>query len=123
MFYIKIEKNPDGSHAAQVGGTRQKGWAYVPEHLRLPDTFPYVNIDVIDNTVVSITEGEKIILEPTDDELRMMRRTQCFKYINRGTLWYDRLTEEQIAELDVWYDDWLDVTITRVIPEKPEWLE
>lgn len=54
--------------------------------------------------------------------LRSMREKVCFPYINRGDLWYNRLSVEQKAELNVWYDSWLDVTTTRVIPEKPEWL-
>lgn len=122
MLYIKIEKNPDGSHSVQNGGSLQDGWAYLPTDIRIPDTFPYVNIVVENSTVVSMTEGEKIILEPTTDELRLMREKLCFPYINRGELWYNRLTAEQKAELEVWYQEWLDVTVTLTIPSKPEWL-
>jgi hypothetical protein len=54
--------------------------------------------------------------------LRSMREKLCFPYINRGELWYSRLTAEQKDELNVWYQAWLDVTTTKVIPEAPEWL-
>lgn len=55
--------------------------------------------------------------------LRARRETECFKYINRGQLWYARLTGAQLTELGVWYLKWLDITSTREIPERPAWLE
>ena len=64
--------------------------------------------------------------EPTEDDilqsLRTKRELECFTIINRGVLWYNTLTEEQRMELDIWYKAWLDVTETKVIPEKPYWL-
>lgn len=54
--------------------------------------------------------------------LRNQREVECFPIINRGKLWYDKLTTEQIAELNKWYNAWLDVTETRIIPTKPSWL-
>lgn len=56
-------------------------------------------------------------------ELRRQRETECFAVINRGSLWYDRLTYVQRAELADWYQAWLDVTETKIIPEKPYWLK
>lgn len=57
------------------------------------------------------------------DTLRQRRETECFSIINRGQFWYDLLTKEQKAELRVWYQNWLDVTDTKVIPTKPSWLD
>lgn len=57
------------------------------------------------------------------DELREVRERVCFPIINRGTLWYDQLTEQQEIELSKWYQDWLDVTETKVIPTTPEWIK
>ena len=54
--------------------------------------------------------------------LRKEREEQCFKIINRGKLWYDCLSVEQLSELNDWYFAWLNVTETKVIPTKPEWL-
>jgi len=54
--------------------------------------------------------------------LRSQREKDCFPYVNRGYLWYSKLTDEQKEELGVWYQTWLDVTETKVVPEKPEWL-
>jgi hypothetical protein len=55
-------------------------------------------------------------------DLRLQREKVCYPYINRGNLWYSRLSDEQKEELTVWYQAWLDVTETRVIPETPTWL-
>lgn len=56
------------------------------------------------------------------NKLRCQREKQCFPYINRGELWYNQLTDEQKTELAIWYKAWLDVTETKVMPTKPEWL-
>lgn len=55
--------------------------------------------------------------------LRARREAECFPVINRGQLWYEKLTEEQRAELSVWYQAWLDVTETKEAPEMPEFLQ
>lgn len=54
--------------------------------------------------------------------LRILREKECFSIINRGKLWYDCLSEEQIFELRKWYRDWLNVTETEIIPIRPDWL-
>lgn len=54
--------------------------------------------------------------------LRNQREVECFPIINRGKLWYDNLTTKQVTELNEWYNAWLDVTKTKVIPNKPNWL-
>lgn len=57
------------------------------------------------------------------DSLRQQREAECFTIINRGKLWYDTLTIEQINELRSFYRAWLDVTETKIIPTKPSWLK
>ena len=69
-----------------------------------------------------IVEFPKPTKEETLEILRSKRETECFSIINRGKLWYDKLTEEQTKELDKWYHEWLDVTKTQTIPGKPAWL-
>lgn len=54
--------------------------------------------------------------------LRKRRANECFTVINRGRLWYDRLTIEQYSELELWYQAWLDVTKTLKVPDEPTWL-
>lgn len=56
-------------------------------------------------------------------DLRRLRENECFRFINRGELWYDTLTNDQITELSEWYRAWLNVTETKVIPNKPTWLK
>ena len=56
------------------------------------------------------------------DDLRFEREQQCFPIINRGQLWYEMLSETQVAEIQLWYQAWLDVTETLLIPERPGWL-
>lgn len=71
----------------------------------------------------------------TDEEilnnLRSKRQYECFSVVNRGELWYNKLTEEQKSQLSAWYDAWLDVTEENnkdnngeyIIPTKPIWLK
>ena len=56
------------------------------------------------------------------EDLRRRREAECFSIINRGQLWYDTLTEEQMLELKEWYIAWLNVTDTLEVPNKPNWL-
>lgn len=54
--------------------------------------------------------------------LRAYRNDVCFSVINRGKLWYDTLSEVQLQELKVWYEEWLKVTSTKIIPTTPSWV-
>lgn len=59
----------------------------------------------------------------TDDILRDRRYRECFSILdNRCALWYNKLSSEQYNELEKWYNDWLKVTDTKIIPTKPDWL-
>ena len=57
------------------------------------------------------------------ENLRQQREAECFSIINRGKLWYDNLTEEQLVDLNTWYNAWLNVTETKFVPEKPSWIK
>lgn len=74
------------------------------------------------NLVLDENKLQSVNDERIADELRFKRQKACFPIINRGELWYSRLTAGQKEELDAWYQAWLDVTDTKVLPEKPEWL-
>ena len=95
------------------GGKDVKWVVDVEGHIARPETPVYENIQVY----IPYTEEE--ILE----QLRQQREVECFSIINRGQLWYNNLTAEQYDELQVWYRTWLDVTETKIIPNKPEWLK
>ena len=57
------------------------------------------------------------------ERLRYRRSEECFPIVNRGALWYDKLTEEQKAELSEWYEAWLDAPQTGSAPDRPAWLD
>ena len=47
--------------------------------------------------------------------LRHRRQRDCFDYLDsHSKLWYNTLTDEQTSELQKWYQDWLDVTTTKL---------
>jgi len=76
-----------------------------------------------DNVLVKSDDKQKEIEEQREiTNLRTQRNKQCFPYINRGYLWYNNLSDEQKEELASWYQAWLDVTSTKVVPNIPEWL-
>lgn len=67
--------------------------------------------------------AEEFKVEEQKKILRNRRKTECFEYVNRGSLWYNRLNKNQKEELEKWYNDWLNVTDTLNIPEKPQWIK
>ena len=77
-----------------------------------------------DNKLVKSEDRQKEIDDKREsDKLRHQREKDCFSYVNRGTPWYNKLTKEQKEQLDEWYQAWLDVTNTKVIPQMLEWLK
>lgn len=76
------------------------------------------------NTKPSIPDAKKYDSSKQGLILRLRERRieECFKVVNRGRLWYNRLTDEQYAQLEIWYQAWLDVTETLKAPEPLEWL-
>lgn len=74
-MYIKIEPNPDGSHAYQIGGTLEDGWAVVPDEMDLPLSFPFVTLaTALVTHPASITQdgtGNDIVLAPEYAQLEV----------------------------------------------------
>lgn len=64
MLIIEIETQENGAHRNQTGTFRTipDGWAEVPSSITIPDTFPFVNIEVEDGVVTSMTAG--VVPEP-----------------------------------------------------------
>lgn len=77
----------------------------------------YVNIDLPKRKDLPRIEEEKI-----KANIRKRRENECFPYINRGRLWYNKLSDTQLSELARWYEDWLNATETKIIPKTPLWL-
>lgn len=76
-----------------------------------------ISVDDFDSIVQSLPA------EKAKDALRQLREKECYPIINRGTLWYNLLSESQKVELKEWYQAWLDITETLVKPKKPNWLD
>nr|DAH76580.1 MAG TPA: hypothetical protein [Caudoviricetes sp.] len=79
-----------------------------------------------DKDYYKIENGKFIALKQQEelkaDVLRKRREKECFPIINRGALWYEKLTEEQKTELSAWYEAWLDAPETGTAPTAPVWL-
>lgn len=59
-----------------------------------------------------------------DNWFRLQRQRKCFDVIdNKSNMWYQLLTPEQNTELKQWYQDWLNITKTKVEPKTPIWLK
>lgn len=72
---------------------------------------------VFEEAVADLLEQKELI-----DGYRRQREQECFAIMDRGPYWYKSLSEQQSAELEAWYRAWLDVTETKVVPNKPDWL-
>ena len=55
-------------------------------------------------------------------ELRLRREKECFAIVNRGSLYFEQFTPEQMSQIRDWYNSWLEVTKTKAIPEKPNFI-
>ena len=64
MLIIEIAAQSNGAHRNQTGTfhTIPEGWAEVPSSIEIPDTFPFVNIEVENGVVTSMTAG--VVPEP-----------------------------------------------------------
>lgn len=66
-----------------------------------------------------------VMVDILDDEtIRERRQIECFNLVdNRSQLWWSHLSDERKKELNGWYEAWLKAPETKLIPEKPQWLE
>ena len=55
--------------------------------------------------------------------LRRRRERECFNIVNRGVLWYNKLTDTQKTELSAWYEAWLDAPQTGTAPAPLAWVD
>ena len=56
MQIVKVAANPSGSHDfhfAKNITTVPEGWAVIPDDMEMPESFPFVSIEVDDNGVVT----------------------------------------------------------------------
>ena len=65
MLIIELSPLSNGAHRNQTTSSTisiPDGWAIVPAEIEVPDTFPFVNIEVEDGVVTSMTAG--VVPEP-----------------------------------------------------------
>ena len=83
---VKIEMNPDGSHTFLSVGRMDSDWAYVPETISIPETFPFVDIrveNVKHDAVVqtrkrrhgSVIFDETVTVQPAFTRLEVVSKT------------------------------------------------
>ena len=87
-----------------------------------PDKFQAWKYDG-EKLVYDMEQAQKIQNNYRKNEIRARREKECFSYVKRGTLWYNKLTPEQDIEFQNWYDAWLEAPETLIIPKKLEWLD
>lgn len=63
------------------------------------------------------------LIERQQNDFRARRAVECFPIVNRGVLWYEKLTEVQKSELSAWYEAWLNAPQTLSAPEIPAWIK
>lgn len=84
-----------------------------------------------DEEILVYVEYTKEELEEIElNKLREQREVECFSVLNQNYIiggqsktWFDTLTEKQKQDASVWVQEWRDVTETKVIPEKPNWIK
>ncbi|WP_458397153.1 hypothetical protein [Anaerotignum sp.] len=74
MRMIEIVALDNGAHRNQFGdiGAVPEGWAVIPEGMEIPNTFPFVDIEAEDGTVVAMTAGTMPEVEPVEEEPSQM---------------------------------------------------
>lgn len=79
MRIIEIQALPNGAHRNQTGNFHSipTGWAVIPEDVPIPETFPFVDLTVEGQTVVSMTAGvvpaPEPLPEPEPTEMEQLR--------------------------------------------------
>lgn len=99
------------------------------EMLVVSNDLNHYALDVDSNTLIYIAPTEEeLALQAEEDaathlnSLRKRREDECFAVVDRGHFWYAKLSTDQLVELNLWYDAWLNVTETLIIPEAPSWI-
>ena len=117
----KVEPKEEEGHyeviAEYPNGGKDVAWI-----VDSPQIEGHEEYDEYEDIKIYIPYSDETIEENFVKNLRILREEECFSVVNRGILWYDKLSEEEKKELSSWYEAWLNVTETKTIPEKPLWL-
>lgn len=68
MIIIKIEPFENGAHDNQTwNGEVPEGWAAIPDDMEIPEAFPFIDIEVENGVVKTITARELPEADDTDE--------------------------------------------------------
>ena len=77
MQIIEINTLENGAHRNQSGANGcPAGWAIIPDSIAVPDTFPFVSIEVDGQTVTRMTAGIVPEPDPTPAQRDPITQTQ-----------------------------------------------
>lgn len=100
-------------------------WQSVCNGLVMPKSPTFITL-FSDNLIVKSNSFFEYLITNNEEFIktyyRTLREKICYPIVNRGKVWYDRLTLSQTGELNDWYEAWLDVTETLTIPKTPSWI-
>lgn len=111
MKIIEIEQLDNGAHRNQdlFGATFPdipNGWAIIPDDMSIPDTFPFVDIEVEDGVVVSMSAG--VVPEPEPEpepEETMENKIEALKaQLSATDYQIIKCSEYQLMGLDLPYN-------------------
>ena len=92
MQIIKIEANSNGSHENARGFSSDRlpaGWARVPDDLEIPESFPFVDIEVSGGVVTAMTARkvpERTPVKETPTQLDRIEAQVMYTAMETGTL-------------------------------------
>ena len=92
MQIIKIQANENGSHENARGFSSDRlptGWARVPDDMDIPDSFPFVDIEVSGGVVTTMTAREvpeKVPVQETRSQLDRIEAQVMYTAMETGTL-------------------------------------
>lgn len=126
--YYKVEK--DGDYTKDI--VRNDEYTFIlvdeiPEYDVFDGIYPIVDKITSINELGHRTGTLKLVsrvqtAEQRKNEIRCNREQKCFPIINRGKLWYNKLSNAQLQELDSWYEAWLVAPDTMVEPDDLSWV-
>lgn len=110
IYYVIVSKNSDGNAISRFALHD------------VPDIPAQEAYDEYEDILVYIPYTEEQLEEIEKEKLRERRRIECFEIYNQNHP-EGYYTKEQIKERDKWYYEWLNVTDTKIIPQRPIWLK
>lgn len=115
MRLIEIEALSNGAHRNQDGcNTVPEGWAMIPDGMEIPNSFPFVNIEVNGQIVTALTTNEDaydVMQTEKTEEIRLAKQielsTACNDAITSGI---DVATTQGVEHFSLQETDQINLT-------------